>query len=219
MRDSDKKIEIKKDGFVCQIVFDVSVDEQLNYVKSGEEPPYRYRIIIRKDKKRIAEYVREFKGEPSSTHLNRFFKKVLANKEYREQYLSEGTWDGIINWEELVNPNTKRQIKSINSTPIGKLKFKDFMNLKTDGIDGFSKMKKEKIEQLLTKEDSERIDRELEKERIRLSAKRWVARGLEVEKAIRKIKTDEEVRMNAERTKTSAYSYEDEEDEDIWDYL
>ena len=181
------EIEIKRDGYVCKLVYDVSGDELIDCAIDKEEPPYRYRIIIRKDKKRVAVYVREFEKEPSTTHLNRFFKKVLADKEYREQYLEEGTWDETIEWEELVNPNTKRQIEEMNNTPMGKLKFKDFLRLKTAGIDGFSRMKKEKLEKLLAKEDSERIEGELEEEKLRLSAKRWIARGLDVSKAIRKV--------------------------------
>lgn len=115
--------------------------------------------------------------------------------------MNEGEWKETIEWKELVNPRTKAIVEQINALSMGRLKFKDFKNLKVDGIDGYSRMKKEKLEVIITKEDSERVDDEFEEERLRLSVKRWVARGLEIEKAIRKIKTDEEVRMNTEKSK------------------
>ncbi|MCE7740088.1 MAG: hypothetical protein KAU62_16260 [Candidatus Heimdallarchaeota archaeon] len=145
--------------------------------------------------------MREFDRKPSPTHLNSFFKKILADAEYRKQFLNEGEWKETIEWKELVNPRTKAIVEQINALSMGRLKFKDFKNLKVDGIDGYSRMKKEKLEVIITKEDSERVDDEFEEERLRLSVKRWVARGLEIEKAIRKIKTDEEVRMNTEKSK------------------
>ena len=70
----EKILEIKKKDYNVQLVDDVNEWEIFDSLKDREDPPIRYRIIVRNKKNVIAEYVRNFDVEPSPVHLNNFFK-------------------------------------------------------------------------------------------------------------------------------------------------
>ena len=53
----EKIIEINKKQYKAQLVDDVNDWEILDSLKNREDPPIRYRIIIRKEKNILAEYV------------------------------------------------------------------------------------------------------------------------------------------------------------------
>lgn len=71
------------------------------------------------------------------------------------------------------------------------------MQLKTGGHDSFSRMKREQLMELLAPSVVEIVQKEEMEEKMTLSCLRWIARGLEVQKAIRKVKTDKEIENNA----------------------
>lgn len=198
----EKIFEIKKNQYQIQLIDDVNDTEIFYSLKDNEDPPIRYRIFVLKEKNVIAEYVRNFDVEPSIAYLNNFFKKVLRDVDYRAQYLDKGKWDETIEWEDPVNPKTRALINRVNSKPMKKLRFKDFANLKVGGRDSFSKMKEEDLNILIDKDDKKIIESQLNGEKLILTAKRWVARGLQARKAVRKIKTDEEIRINYEKSRS-----------------
>ncbi len=198
----EKILEINKKQYKVQLVDDVNDWEILDSLKSREDPPIRYRIIVRKEKNVLAEYVRNFNVKPSSAHLNNFFKKILRNKDYRGQYLNKGEWDDVIEWDDPVNPKTRAAINRLNSKPMKKLRFKDFANLKVGGRDHFSRMKEEELDAIISISDKAFIESQLNGANLIVVAKRWVARGLHARKTIRKVKTDEEIRINFEKSRS-----------------
>ncbi|WP_287586265.1 hypothetical protein [Candidatus Borrarchaeum sp.] len=198
-----KKIfAIKRKQYHIQLIDDVEDWEIFNSLKNREDPPIRYRIIVRREKNILAEYVRNFNVKPSSVHLTNFFKKILRNEDYRGQYLDKGNWEDIIEWDDPVNPKTKADINRLNSKPMKKLRFKDFANLKVGGRDGFSTMKEEELDATISDSDKEFIEGRLHRANLIIVAKRWAARGLQARKAVRKIKTDEEIRINFEKSRS-----------------
>jgi hypothetical protein len=198
----EKILEIDKRQYKVQLVDDVRDWELLDSLKDREDPPIRYRIIVRKEKTVIAEYVRNFDVKPPIAHLNNFFKKILRDIDYREQYLDKGEWDDVIEWEDPVNPKTRAAINRLNSKSMKKLLFKDFANLKVGGRDAFSGMKEEDLDALISDDDKKLIESQLNGEKLILTAKRWIVRGLQSRKAVRKIKTDEEIRINYEKSRS-----------------
>lgn len=97
-------------------------------------------------------------------------------------------------------------IHRLNKQKMGKLKFKDFAALKTFGIDKFSRAKLEILLEALPPEAMQAVEAgfpEDDSEKERISALRWMARGLEADRAIRKVKTDCEIRNNAIGARTS----------------
>jgi hypothetical protein len=198
----EKIIEIKTKDYNVQLVDDVNEWEIFDSLKDREDPPIRYRITVRNKKNVIAEYFINFDVEPSPVHLNNFFKKILRDKDYREQYLDKGKWDDAIEWDDPVNPKTRAVINHLNSKPMKKLRFKDFANLKVGGRDGFSSMKEEDLDALIGNSEKAFIESQLNGANLIIVAKRWVARGLQARKAVRKIKTDEEIRINFEKSRS-----------------
>lgn len=92
-----------------------------------------------------------------------------------------------------------RSIDYILSTPMNDLCFMDFVNLRVGGCDAYSRMN---IAQLCSVLGDE-VVRDVVARVGLLTTKpvlRWVARGLPVEKAIRKVKTDDEFRRNVEKS-------------------
>lgn len=85
----------------------------------------------------------------------------------------------------------KDQITRLNRNP--KPVFKDFVNLKTGGIDGWSKMKEP--EKIASAEICELLQGHFEKEQMILIL-RWWGRGLRLDYAIRKVFVDMEIWEN-----------------------
>lgn len=81
-----------------------------------------------------------------------------------------------------------------------KRSFKDFQVLKTHGRDSFSSMKKDILIQYAEENDLlQMLESSFEKESYRLSAIRWMLRGLSPEDAVHKVKVDAEVGQNARK--------------------
>ena len=97
-----------------------------------------------------------------------------------------------------------KAIKKLNTQKNSLLKFKDFVNLKTFGMDDFSRAKRDVLEGMIPENDVRRLQKEFlpekeackEDEKLYVNALRWKARGLKTELSIRKVKTDQEVRNN-----------------------
>lgn len=94
--------------------------------------------------------------------------------------------------------NPKKALHKVRSTPMEKLCFRDFAALKVPGRrDRFSSMRHAKLRAMLDATAAAAIDARLDEPRHQATAYRWHLRGLDAEKAIRKIKTDLEVSRNA----------------------
>jgi hypothetical protein len=93
-------------------------------------------------------------------------------------------------------------IHQINQTPMSRLRFRDFQRLKS-GRDTFSRVKLDELVGMVPLEDLREIETEFEFDefghyaRHRASCLRWLLRGLTVDRAIRKVKTDLEIMDNA----------------------
>lgn len=94
--------------------------------------------------------------------------------------------------DRSVKDACKNQIKRLNRNP--KPAFKDFANLKTGGIDGWSRMKGP--EKIASAEICELLQNHFEKEQVILIL-RWWGRGLRLDYAIRKVFVDMEISENA----------------------
>lgn len=157
--------------------------------------------IVNKDGE-FTRYRRDFDKKISAAHYDRFVKKFLRDQEYRQQYLLSGftPWKGTIDENrEDVHEDCRKQIERINQKK--NLKFKDFKNLKTCGLDKYSRLSLEKLEKELGQEQIAAIKSEFAENREILAAMRWCARGLKVQHAIRKVKTDREIENNAKNAR------------------
>lgn len=80
---------------------------------------------------------------------------------------------------------------------IRKPSFKDYANLKTFGLDTFSRIKEEKLREEIEEEIVEIIAQELPEPKEAVKAMRWYMRGLTVDQSIHKVKVDAEISVNA----------------------
>lgn len=201
-----RKETYKNDKY--RVIFDEPDWCALDAWKNGEE--YFLAIAIRVFQKgedgkerELGYYFREFDKEPNLAHVSKFIDKFLADKEYRRQYFVSGNeWEDVILLKEKtkspINHRCASAIKLLNERKENKLKFKDFANLKTYGIDSFSRLKIDKLKEIIGEEIVQKVNKELPNdESMQLTACRWIARGLKFNLAIRKVKTDAEISANA----------------------
>lgn len=116
-------------------------------------------------------------------------------------------------------PDNRSALERLKTIPLDRLAFKDLLALKS-GRDEFSRMKKEKIIQLLDVEEWLKITAAFDKEKYQMSAARWRLRGLPVETAIRKVEVAREVGHRvAEKRNRWHEDWEDDDFEDVeeWD--
>ena len=101
------------------------------------------------------------------------------------------------------------QIEIINNTPMDHLRFKDFTALKVGRSDEFSAIRGKKLEARISLDLLAEIQKALPHDfKSQHSAIRWVLRGLELYRAIRKVKTDGEVSANAEHARVEKEFWE-----------
>jgi hypothetical protein len=80
------------------------------------------------------------------------------------------------------------------------LKFKDFVDLKTYGRDTYSSQKLDKLKGQIPVDVQQFIIKEFkDDETSQTKVMRWILRGLQPDKAIRKVKVDNEVADNARK--------------------
>lgn len=87
-------------------------------------------------------------------------------------------------------------VDRINQTPMKSLKFKDFARLRS-GLDELTRRPIDELRELVSRPDLDVIDRTFHEARDRNSAVRWRLRGLDLDRTIRKVKTDAEIDRNA----------------------
>lgn len=205
-------MEFKKETYKqgkYRIIFDEPDWYAFDALKNNEE--YFLAISIRVfqtdndgKERELGSYFREFDKEPNRAHVSKFIDNFLADKEYRKQYFVDGKeWEDVILPKEtsnpLINPRCALAIRQLNERKESKLKFKDFANLKTYGMDSFSRMKEDKLKDIIDEEIVKKVSSELaDNEKMKVSAYKWIARGLKPNLAIRKVKTDAEISANAQ---------------------
>lgn len=181
-----------------KVTFRENDSAALYALKDGDDYFLCVDIIISHGGKNISQYFKEFDKPVTSNHYSAFVKKFLENRTYRQAFLEEGElpWEGVIPFQtnDGVNKKCRQVIEQLNNKK--KPKFTDFVRLKTYGSDSFSRMKIEKLKDYISESSLQLIEAELEDGKIQLNAIRWVARGLQTNLAIRKVKTDQEVRQN-----------------------
>lgn len=156
-------------------------------------------ILVHKEKTMIARYAYEFEKEVTALSYASFVKKFLENPDFRIPLIVEGKWNGIIPYqtESGVNQKCEQYILRLNQKR--NLKFKDFANLKTFGRDSFSNKKKENLLSYVSKDALQSIEEHFEDEKQIVTCLRWIGRGLILQHAIRKVKTDLEIQQNSSR--------------------
>lgn len=88
-------------------------------------------------------------------------------------------------------------IDRVITTPMDKLRFRDFIGLRS-GRDSFSRLRLPTLREMVSRDDAERAAEEWpDDESEQAKCLRWILRGLPLDKAIRKVKTDAQVRANA----------------------
>lgn len=161
MKKSDSKIMIEKDNVVV-IFKDLTTDDDiLDFLKEGENPIYDIQVTIYSQEEKIAQYKLGYEWSIGTTKFHHFVSKFVINPEYRKQFLIEGGWDGKIEYTTPVgyriNPVCKKGIEMINGIKNNKLRFKHFTNLKTGGIDGYSRLKLEQLQEIIPQNIIEQI--------------------------------------------------------------
>lgn len=112
--------------------------------------------------------------------------------------------------------NSTNPIERINNTPVDDLCFKDFLRLKVGGRDEFSALWGKRLESKVSQDILARLQETFPHDRkSQHSAIRWVLRGLETTRAIRKVETDLAVSENAEYAREEKEFWESEGAEDF----
>lgn len=188
-------------------IITIEEDEQAYFYAMKDREPLYCALIIKchknlgKNKKGeyLGYYHKTWSKEVSSNSINSFIKNILENPDFRKEYLSEGEgFNGVISYsnENGVNKKCQEAIKNFYNKKSSKRVFKDYLNLKTYGIDKFSRMKIDKLEGLLTEKDIKLAKLAFDDEKLVSSTLKWCCRGLLIDDAIRKVKTDLEVANN-----------------------
>ena len=89
-------------------------------------------------------------------------------------------------------------IDRLNSQPMEGLRFSDFTGLSVGGSDEFSRVKLSALSERVSHSDFEQVRGKFANDdKAQASCLRWILRGLNCDKAIRKVSTDNEVAQNA----------------------
>ncbi len=90
-------------------------------------------------------------------------------------------------------------LRRVLRTPMKHLRFHDFMRLKVGGRDEFSDLGLNQLKPLVP--EHQRVAAAIQGEAAVASCLRWMLRGLPLDKALRKVRTDLEVAENAKAVK------------------
>lgn len=127
-----------------------------------------------------------------------FVDTFLNDAKYRKNFLVHGENVEVVRppSRELIHPKCAEAIARINNKNPKKLKFADFMNLRTYGKDKVSFMKANELEDAIPANLLADLRKSTDEEYV-LKVLRWYKRGLKIEHAMRKVQTDIEISRNA----------------------
>ena len=188
-------------------IITIEEDEQAYFYAMKDREPLYCALIIKchknlgKNKKGeyLGYYHKTWDNEVPPNAINSFIKDILEKPDFRKDYLGDGEgFNDVISYsnENGVNKKCQQSIDNFYSKKLSKRAFKDYMNLKTYGMDKYSRMKMDKLQELLKEKDIELAKTAFDDDKLILSTLRWRCRGLLIDDAIRKVKTDLEVANN-----------------------
>jgi len=200
LEESESKIIIEKESITIIFQDLTSEDDILDMLKDGDELTYDIKILVYNQNEKIAQYRLEYDWSIGTARFHHFVSKFLINPDYRRQFIIEGEWEEKLEYTTptgyRINPICRKGIDEINRMKNTQLRFKHFANLKTGGVDGFSRLKFETLHKMIPQRIIDQIKTEEMDESMTLNCLRWIARGLRPQRAIRKVKTDAEIRNN-----------------------
>jgi hypothetical protein len=148
-------------------------------------------ITVYSGKSIIARYYKELKYELNDIYFYLLTQMFLGNARYRKSMQHIGEWDS--KYKVSTKRRCLKAISSINQLENPTLQ--DYVNLQTFGRDLMSIMTKDELIPSLPNFIVARIEKEfsrdLDGEKLMLTALIWVARGLTIENAINKVRFDE----------------------------
>lgn len=189
-----------------KIVFEEDDDAIFYALKDGDTIYFPININVyektRGEEKCISNYFVSWDKEVSKVVVNTFIRKFLENSIFRDTYFRDGekiTFTMEYADIDGINKECKKEIKKFNRIPVDKRKFKDYCDIKTHGIDIFSRMKLEPLMERLEESEIKAILTAFEDEKNVLNALKWCCRGLSCNDAIRKVRVDLEVAKNVRK--------------------
>lgn len=192
----DNKVKIKTDNYT--FIFSEDEDAYFQMLKDFDDFRTIIKVIVTdNNNKYMATYMKQFGAKVNDGIIHNFINHFMEFENDRHNYLLDG-----INITEkyqnkdIVNKKCRDMINRLQKKKMSQLRFKDFMNLKTFGRDSVSSMKESDLIALINPNDIKIIQDENLPKEFQLMAYRWIVRGLQVNYAIRKVKTDMEVREN-----------------------
>jgi len=189
-QDKDIKIVIKEN--------DMEVIHCMN-----QQTPYFLAIDVRVycQDVLINEYFRNFTKQVNIQHYNRFIQKFLEDSAYRQQFLVYGNenWEGVISYEEKqpIHPKCLQDIQALNKRK--SVFVQELLSLKTYGTDCYSGMQRNELKEKLNDVHVKVIESTFSDKKLQVAAMRWVARGLRVAIAIKKIEKEVEFHINNQK--------------------
>lgn len=189
-----------------KVVFEED-DEAIFYaLKYGEEMFNSLMITIYKKEnskyKNISNYHVSWDKEVTGLVISSFIRRFLEDVPFRDKYYVSGEkFASEMRYSDIdgINKKCREEIMRFNKIRDDKKKFKDYCNIKTHGMDKFSRMKLNNLMERISKEDVDTILVAFEDEKNVANALKWCCRGLSVNDAIRKVKVDLEVAKNVRR--------------------
>lgn len=189
-----------------KIVFEEDDDAIFYALKDGNTAYFAININVyektNSEEKSISNYFVSWDKEVSKIVVNTFIRKFLEDNLFRETYFRYGEKVVFnIDYTDIdgINKECKKEIKRFNNIPADKRKFKDYGDIKTHGIDVFSRMKLESLMERLEEVEIKAILTAFEEEKNVLNALKWCCRGLSYNDAIKKVRVDLEIAKNVRR--------------------
>ena len=154
----------------------------------------------------ICSYYEKWEDDEDFNSLiySNFVRKFLEDVEYRKGLEVSGNhWLGVLPYTDKSGVNAKcaKKIKILNNKKEKNLKFKDFAELKTYGLDKYSQMKYEDLIEFVEEDALKKIENEFFERKLVVRALRWNARGLKPQLCIRRVKTELKIEENKKKSK------------------
>lgn len=146
----------------------------------------------------VARYEKVWENSVTASTLQNFADKFTQDAKFRKKWQTSGEEITAVlqKPDSLVHPRCAQAIDRINSQRTENLRFADFANLKTFGQDKVSRMKMDVLKDIVTKDEMDTIQSAVDETEV-VKVLRWVKRGLKLNHAIRKVKVDMEIALNA----------------------
>lgn len=172
-------------------------EDKKKYIKQNEEIPYCALLFTIKEKssENICKYTYDFLKLTTKNEINAFITNFLEDVEFRNNnaILISGEINNQVFPSRLngVNLQCCRQIESLNKKEV--IDEEDLNILRTQGMDKYSNMSFETIEELIDPDIMIQIKNKFTNSAKVLKVCRWFLRGLNLNHAIQKVLYDEKI--------------------------